>query len=275
MFSYTMVKTLVESQLDALHPIRSIRASMLDVLRSNIEPTRKGTGLLDQELKIGRKTFASALLWRGLFSVRNQQQLIDELRFDLRCQWFVGFCLHRGEWSHEDWTEASDIYLKEPKVQAFFKTILVLIREEGFHRSELLSLNMGLLEAWADPSCILPSDEASFGSSRSGNSSVRPDWSCFEGRRSPKPMPGTSYRPGYQPNNNLGGQLHTTRALANAQLGTLTVDEIVQSGGPLPAYITQTKVKAISPAPTNETESSQDGYDPQALMQSLMQDLMS
>lgn len=267
MFAFTTVKTLVESQLDAEHPLRGIRATMRQVLAEGLPSVRVPSG--QRPPQISRDDFLRASVWRALYSLRNDRLLKQSLRFDLRAQWFVGFCLHPHEWSHSAYGDALDAYLLHASAQLFFTKMLTYLKEQGLHRSPELALNLELLEGWADPSCLMPSDGVELAAAR-GALPVARDWSQFEGRRAQRSLPSTAYRPGCRPTSQLGGQVSTTRALANAQLGPLTLKELEETGA-MPA--TASRVPALSP-PTPPKAKKEDTYDPKSLMQSLMQEIL-
>jgi len=284
MFAISTVRTLIESQFSGDHPLRLIRTQMRELLRGG----RKQACVADIE----RKDMIAALMWRGLYAIPSEQLLKEAMRFDLRCQWFLGFCMEPSDWRHAEFIEAMTAYLDQADTQRFFGEMLFFLKENGLLTSQVLDVDIELLENWAEPGRLNGADAMDI--RKTGCSKrERKDWRSFSGKAGKRiDHAATDWcAPGYNPNNrtlvarryaemsesvecadeaarldrlsktvkrteNLAGLLSTTRALANTRPGAVAGTSILPG------------TSAPQPEETAVTDSK-------SLMESMFSDLMS
>lgn len=177
------IESLVETQLPQNHPLRRIKAEAESVLKSlSFEFDRlyadRGRPSVPPELML------MALLWQALFSIRSERQLIECLRFDLRCRWFVGLPLNQEVFDSSTFSKNREDLRLEIIGELFFKRHVAFLREEGLLSSDHLSVDGSLLAAWASPKSLVRRDELDKG----GKPPVPPEggrngWVDFKGEK--------------------------------------------------------------------------------------------
>lgn len=201
MFRSATVDILVEEHISDTHPLRPIRSWV-----------RAAADTIPVVHDLEGREVATALAWRALHSLPNEDALFDALRFDLRCQWFVGFVLGPREWRHETFWAAAETLITHRPGQDFFGGLANFLANEAFVDDRRLRVDIDLLRTWANPTHLLPSDGP--GPRRP----KAPEWQNFQGPRQPSPLPAARYRPGFAPTTPLAVQVSAHRAITNARL---------------------------------------------------------
>ena len=200
-----------------------------------------------------------------------------------------------SDWSHEAFAKAETAYLAEPSSQSFFAQLITALREAAIGRDRRFKLSLEQLRAWADPSCILPSDDIEPSGPKRAPRARR--WSRFQGTTSAPRYGETGLwcTPGAHMENQLktverfdsmsrgeadreaasrwsrlsravltaaplDSNLRTTRALMNTQQGAV--------------LHTETKTGAKTETRPNAHENTEDAYNPQQLMEELYAELV-
>ena len=99
-----------------------------------------------------------ALLLQTLYTIQSEQQLIEQLDYNLLFSWFVGLGLDDPVCSATTFTKNRDRLLDGNIAAAFFEAILILANRERSESNEHFTVDGTLLEAWAsqERSCPNP-----------------------------------------------------------------------------------------------------------------------
>src|SRR2546430_413153 len=144
MFSYVSP----EERVPATHPLRAIRR-MTDAIFDRLSPR------LDRLYSdIGRPSIPPekllrALLLQGLYTVRSERLLMEQLQYNLLFRWFVGLSMDDPVWDATTFTKNRDRLLEGEIADAFFREVLAEAEAAGLVSDEHFTVDGTLLEAWA------------------------------------------------------------------------------------------------------------------------------
>jgi transposase len=142
MFSYVSLEDRVPQD----HPLRAIRKSVDEVLRSM---AKDFDGLY---AKTGRPSVPPERLLRAVllqifYSVRSERMLMEQMNYNLLFRWFVGLELDEPVWNHAVFSKNRDRLLNQEVAQEFFRRVLAQAKP---HLSdEHFTVDGTLIEAWA------------------------------------------------------------------------------------------------------------------------------
>ncbi len=108
------VRTL-EERIPKDHPLRKLRASLLQVL----------------------------------YSVRSERQLVEQIEFNLLYRWFVGLTLDAALWDHSTFSANRDRLLNTRISRLFFDRVGLLAEWQQLLSDERFSVDGPLMKAWA------------------------------------------------------------------------------------------------------------------------------
>lgn len=148
MTAFISIEQMVEARLPSDHPLRQIKKSADEILRSM-------SGRMDElyapggRPSIAPELMLRALLWQALFSIRSETQLTRDIEFDMLARWFVGLPLDHRAWDHSTFS-ANRANLRLPLLmETFFQAQLEFLRERDLLSSEHLTVDGTLIKAWA------------------------------------------------------------------------------------------------------------------------------
>jgi len=144
MFSYLSPEQRVRPD----HPLRAIRRMTDDVLRS-LSP--RFTKMYSD---IGRPSIAPeqllrALLLQGLYTIRSERLLMEEIDYSVLFRWFIGLGMDDPIWSPTTFSKNRDRLLKGDVASAFFGAVVHQAREAGLMSDEHFTVDGTMLEACA------------------------------------------------------------------------------------------------------------------------------
>jgi transposase len=90
-----------------------------------------------------------ALLLQGLYTVRSERQLMEQLDYNLLFRWFVGLGVDDPVWHPTTFTQNRERLLRQDISRKFFNQVLGQAREAGLLSSEHFTVDGTLIEAWA------------------------------------------------------------------------------------------------------------------------------
>jgi transposase len=144
MFSYLSPEARVRQD----HPLRAIRLLTDQVLRE-LSPR------FDQMYsRIGRPSIPPeqllrALLVQGLYTVRSERLLMEEIDYSILFRWFIGLSLDDPIWSPTTFSKNRDRLLQADVASAFFDAVVQQARDAGLMSDEHFTVDGTMLEAWA------------------------------------------------------------------------------------------------------------------------------
>jgi transposase len=90
-----------------------------------------------------------AMVLQGLYTIRSERQLMDQLDFNLLYRWFVGLGIDDAVWDVTVFTKNRERLLEGETAQEFFSQVLDQARQADLLSSEHFTVDGTLIEAWA------------------------------------------------------------------------------------------------------------------------------
>ena len=144
MFSYISP----EERVPADHPLRAIRR-MTDAMFDRLSPKFDRLYSSIGRPSIPPEKLLRALLLQGLYTVRSERLLIEQLNYNLLFRWFVGLSMDDPIWDATTFTKNRDRLLDGDIAEAFFREVLAEAAAAGLMSDEHFTVDGTLLEAWA------------------------------------------------------------------------------------------------------------------------------
>ena len=144
MFSYVSP----EERVPADHPLRAIRRmtdAILERLSARFDRLYSSIG----RPSIPPEKLLRALLLQGLYTVRSERLLMEQLQYNLLFRWFVGLSMDDPVWDATVFTKNRDRLLEGAIATAFFAEVLAEAQAAGLVSDEHFTVDGTLLEAWA------------------------------------------------------------------------------------------------------------------------------
>jgi transposase len=137
-----------EERVPADHPLRAIRRmtdAIFDRLSSQFDRLYSTMG----RPSIPPEKLLRALLLQGLYTVRSERLLVEQLQYNLLFRWFVGLSMDDPVWDATTFTKNRDRLLEGDIAAAFFEEVLTEAKAAGLVSDEHFTVDGTLLEAWA------------------------------------------------------------------------------------------------------------------------------
>ncbi|HEY8130811.1 MAG TPA: IS5 family transposase [Thermoanaerobaculia bacterium] len=144
MFSYLSP----EERVPADHPLRAIR-QMTDAIFERLSPRFDRLYSTIGRPSIPPEKLLRALLLQGLYTVRSERLLMEQLQYNLLFRWFVGLSMDEPVWDPTVFTKNRDRLLEGDIATAFFTEVLAEAKAAGLVSDEHFTVDGTLLEAWA------------------------------------------------------------------------------------------------------------------------------
>jgi transposase len=144
MFSYVSP----EERVPADHPLRAIRR-MTDAVFERLSPRFDRLYSTIGRPSIPPEKLLRALLLQGLYTVRSEALLMEQLQYNLLFRWFVGLSMDDPIWDATVFSKNRDRLLDGDIATAFFVEVLAEAEAAGLVSDEHFTVDGTLLEAWA------------------------------------------------------------------------------------------------------------------------------
>jgi transposase len=144
MFSYVSP----EERVPADHPLRAIRR-MTDAIFTRLSPRFERLYSTMGRPSIPPEKLLRALLLQGLYTVRSERLLIEQLQYNLLFRWFVGLSMDDPIWDATTFTKNRDRLLDGDIADAFFQEVLAEATAARLLSDDHFTVDGTLLEAWA------------------------------------------------------------------------------------------------------------------------------
>jgi len=137
-----------EQRVPRNHPLRRLRPLVDEVLSALSGRFSK------MYARVGRPSIAPekllrALLLQGLYSVRSERLLMEQLDYNLLFRWFVGLSMDDPVWDATVYSKNRERLLQADLAQAFFEQVVDLARRHDLLSDEHFTVDGTLIEAWA------------------------------------------------------------------------------------------------------------------------------
>src|SRR5256885_3004689 len=144
MFSYVSP----EERVPPDHPLRAIRR-MTEEVFSRLSPRFDRLYSDIGRPSIPPEKLLRGLLLQGLYTVRSERLLMEQLQDNLLFRWFVGLGMDDPVWDATTFTKNRDRLLEGEIADAFFREVLTEAEAAGLVSDEHFTVDGTLLEAWA------------------------------------------------------------------------------------------------------------------------------
>ena len=144
MFSYLSPEQRVRPD----HPLRAIRR-ISDVVLETLSPRFARMYSDIGRPSIPPEQLLRALLLQGLYTIRSERLLMEEIDYSVLFRWFIGLSMDDPVWSPTTFSKNRDRLLQADIASAFFDAVLAQARAAGLMSDEHFTVDGTLLEAWA------------------------------------------------------------------------------------------------------------------------------
>jgi transposase len=153
MFSYINL----EQRVRAEHPLRAIRKLVnqaLEELSLHFDAlyARRGRPSIPPEQLL------RALLLQALYAVRSEQQLMEQIDYNLLFRWFVGLGMEEAVWDATVFSKNRERLLEGAVSQRLLAAVVEQARAQDLLSEEHFTVDGTLLEAWAGRDSFRPKD---------------------------------------------------------------------------------------------------------------------
>jgi transposase len=128
--------------------LRAIRRMTDDVLRSLSPRFTKMYSDLGRP-SIPPEQLLRALLLQGLYTIRSERLLMEEIDYSVLFRWFIGLSMDDPIWSPTTFSKNRDRLRTADVASAFFDAVVHQAREAGLMSDEHFTVDGTVLEAWA------------------------------------------------------------------------------------------------------------------------------
>ena len=144
LFSYISL----EQRIPPEHPLRRLRR-LVDPLLKALSPR-----FSQMYSRVGRPSIAPekllrALLLQGLYSIRSERLLVEQLDYNLLFRWFVGLSMDAEVWDATVYSKNRERLLAADIAEAFFQQVVEVAGQHGLLSDEHFTVDGTLIEAWA------------------------------------------------------------------------------------------------------------------------------
>ena len=149
----------MEEAVSQSHPLRPIRRMLnqgLNNLWAHFESLYSKTG----RPSIPPERLIRALFLQVLYAIRSEEQLIEQLRYNLLYRWFVGLGPNDPVWDPTVFTKNRTRLIAGEVSQRLFAQVLGQARAHNLLSEEHFTVDGTLLEAWAGQKSFKPKDPA-------------------------------------------------------------------------------------------------------------------
>ena len=137
-----------EDRIPADHPLRTIRR-LTDAIFDRLSPRFDRLYSTLGRPSIPPEKLLRALVLQGLYTVRSERLLMEQLQYNLLFRWFVGLSMDDPVWDATTFTKNRDRLLDGDIADAFFREVLVEAQAARLLSDDHFTVDGTLLEAWA------------------------------------------------------------------------------------------------------------------------------
>jgi transposase len=144
MFSYISA----EQRVPADHPLRPIRA-IIDEVLIRLSPELDRMYAATGRPSIAPERLLRALVLQGLYTVRSERMLMEQLDYNLLFRWFVGLNIDDPIWDVTVFTKNRERLLEADVARLFLKAVLEEAEQMKLLSNEHFTVDGTLIKAWA------------------------------------------------------------------------------------------------------------------------------
>jgi transposase len=153
LFSYVSC----EARVPKNHPLRPIRG-IVDEALAALSPEFEKLYARFGRPSLPPERLLRALLLQAFYSVRSEQQLVEQLDYNLLFRWFVGLSLDAEVWDETVFTKNRDRLIEGDIARKFMAAVLSQEAVKALLSGDHFSVDGTLIEAWASMKSFRPKD---------------------------------------------------------------------------------------------------------------------
>jgi transposase len=153
LFSYVSC----EARVPKNHPLRPIRG-IVDEALAALSPEFEKLYARFGRPSLPPERLLRALLLQAFYSVRSEQQLVEQLDYNLLFRWFVGLSLDAEVWDETVFTKNRDRLIEGDIARKFMAAVLSQGSVKALLSDDHFSVDGTLIEAWASMKSFRPKD---------------------------------------------------------------------------------------------------------------------
>src|SRR5271169_6631379 len=153
LFSYVSCEARVPKD----HPLRPIQR-IVDEALASLSPEFKKLYARFGRPSIPPERLLRALLLQAFYSVRSEQQLMEQLDYNLLFRWFVGLSLDAEVWDETVFTKNRERLIESDIAKQFMAAVLNQEPVKTLLSDDHFSVDGTLIEAWASMKSFRPKD---------------------------------------------------------------------------------------------------------------------
>jgi transposase len=143
-FSYVSM----ESRIPLAHPLRPMR-TLVDACLREMSPRFAQLYARTGRPSIPPEKLLRAQLLQGLYTIRSERLLMEQLDYHLLFRWFVGLTMDDPVWDPTVFTKNRERLLAGDVARGFLEQVLAEARAQHLLSNEHFSVDGTLIEAWA------------------------------------------------------------------------------------------------------------------------------
>jgi transposase len=137
----------LEDRVPADHPLRVVRV-LVDRALAELAPRFEAMYALVGDPSVPSDQLLRALLLQGLYTVRSERHLMEQLDYNLLFRWFVELRVDEPVWLPTAFMKNRDQLLAGDVARAFFAAVVGEARQRSLLADEHFRVDSTLLEAW-------------------------------------------------------------------------------------------------------------------------------
>lgn len=144
-----------EDLLDTRHPLRSVKARADRVLAAMDAEFERAYAALGRP-SIPPEMLLKALLLQALYSIRSEEQLMEQIGVNLMYRWFLDLPPEQEEWDPTGFTRMRERFEAQGLLRSFFDRIVEGAYLEGLASEEHFSVDGTLIQSYASMKSLRP-----------------------------------------------------------------------------------------------------------------------
>lgn len=139
------------------HPLIEIRTILNQALRGMDE---KFDAMYAEggRLSVAPERLLRGLVLQGLYGIRSERLLCEQLHYNMLFRWFVGLAMDEVAWDHSTYSKNRDRLIEHDAIRALFGAVVEQARAAGLLSDEHFSVDGTLIRAWASLKSFVPKD---------------------------------------------------------------------------------------------------------------------
>jgi transposase len=149
----------IDSWIEEKHPLRAM-SELVEPILAALSPDFDAIYSTTGRPSIPPELLLKALLLQVLYTIRSEGQLLEHLRFNLLCRWFVGLAPDSRIWDETVFSKNRDRLLNGAIASKFFQKVLELAKFENLVSNDHFSVDGTQIQAWASHKSFQPKEQS-------------------------------------------------------------------------------------------------------------------